>query len=392
MKNQLKQTGIKTLAVRGCLVIAGILFLLFLYQYNQMDKVTLYETEGRNFVKAVVVQVIEDNQEKGGIYIGSQRVKIQVTSGKWKGKEMEATSSSSYLFGTHCEVGKRIIALISESEGEFAASVYGGDRELSIYLIIGIFVFVLILIGGKQGLYSVIGLAFTILCILFLFLPMIYKGNSPILSAIIVVALTTVATMYLVGGASKKTVAAIIGTISGVLISALFAVIFSKMTEISGYNVSDIEDLIYIQDQTKIEIGQLLFAGILIAALGAVMDVAMSISSTIEEISIQNEELAVKELFFSGMHVGKDMMGTMSNTLILAFAGGSINTLVFIYAYNYQYLQIINMYSIGVELIQGIASSMGVILTVPIASLVAAWGYGRKGKKESGGKEFKSSI
>lgn len=392
MKNQLKKTGIKTLAVRGCLVIAGILFLLFLYQYNQMDKVTLYETEGRNFVKAVVVQVIEDNQEKGGIYIGSQRVKIQVTSGKWKGKEMEATSSSSYLFGTHCEVGKRIIALISESEGEFAASVYGGDRELSIYLIIGIFVFVLILIGGKQGLYSVIGLAFTILCILFLFLPMIYKGNSPILSAIIVVALTTVATMYLVGGASKKTVAAIIGTISGVLISALFAVIFSKMTEISGYNVSDIEDLIYIQDQTKIEIGQLLFAGILIAALGAVMDVAMSISSTIEEISIQNEELAVKELFFSGMHVGKDMMGTMSNTLILAFAGGSINTLVFIYAYNYQYLQIINMYSIGVELIQGIASSMGVILTVPIASLVAAWGYGRKGKKESGGKEFQSSI
>ena len=85
----------------------------------------------------------------------------------------------------------------------------------------------------------------------------------------------------------------------------------------------------------------------------------LSISSTIEEISYQNPELGIKGLFFSGMRVGKDMMGTMSNTLILAFAGGSINTLVFIYAYNYEYLQMINMFDIGIEIIQGVASSMG---------------------------------
>ena len=107
------------------------------------------------------------------------------------------------------------------------------------------------------------------------------------------------------------------------------------------------------------------------------MDVAMSISSTIEEISHQNPELGVKDLFFSGMRVGKDMMGTMSNTLILAFAGGSINTLVFIYAYNYEYLQMINMFDIGIEIIQGVASSMGVILTVPICSLLAAGVQGK---------------
>lgn len=132
----------------------------------------------------------------------------------------------------------------------------------------------------------------------------------------------------------------------------MFALIFCKMTDISGYNVSAIESLIYVRDQTGIEVGQLLFAGILIASLGAVMDVAMSISSTIEEISYQNPELGIKGLFFSGMRVGKDMMGTMSNTLILAFAGGSINTLVFIYAYNYEYLQMINMFDIGIEIIQ----------------------------------------
>ena len=172
----------------------------------------------------------------------------------------------------------------------FSASVYSVDREMQVYLIIAIFLLTLIIIGGKQGFASVIGLAFTAICILFLFLPMIYKGHSPILSAVFVVALTTIVTMYLVGGVSGKTAVAIIGTISGVLISALFAFLFCKMTDISGYNVSSIESLIYVRDQTGIDVGQLLFAGILIASLGAVMDVAMSISSTIEEIShrIQN--------------------------------------------------------------------------------------------------------
>ena len=378
MLEELKKTGIKTIAGRGCLAIAGILFLLFLYRYSQIDKVILYETEGRTFAKAEVMDVIEDNETEDGISIGNQIVSLKLTSGKWKGKTVEATSSSSYLYGAHCKKGSKVIAIVSESQGEMTASVYSQNREMQLFLIIAIFVFTIILIGGKKGLASVIGLGFTILCILFLFLPMIYKGISPIWSAVLVVILTTVATMYLVGGISRKTMTAILGTVSGVLISALFAMLFCKMTNISGYNVSDIEDLIYIRDQTGIKVGELLFSGILISALGAVMDVAMSISSTIEEIHCQNSELTIKELFQSGMNVGKDMMGTMSNTLILAFAGGSINTLVFIFAYNYEYLQVVNMYAIGIEIIQGIASSMGVILTVPITSFLAAWEQGRK--------------
>ena len=378
MSEELKKTDIKKIAGRGCLVVAGILFLLFLCRYNQIKKESLYDTEGRTFAKAEVTDILQDNETKDGIYIGRQLVKLKVTSGKWKGKTMEADSSSAYLYGAHCKKGSRVIALISEANGSFSASVYSVDREMQVYLIIAIFLLTLIIIGGKQGLASVIGLAFT--AILFLFLPMIYKGHSPILAAVLVVILTTIVTMYLVGGASGKTAVAIAGTVLGVLISAMFALIFCKMTDISGYNVSAIESLIYVRDQTGIEVGQLLFAGILIASLGAVMDVAMSISSTIEEISYQNPELGIKGLFFSGMRVGKDMMGTMSNTLILAFAGGSINTLVFIYAYNYEYLQMINMFDIGIEIIQGVASSMGVILTVPICSFLSACIQGKQKK------------
>lgn len=373
---------IKSYIGRGCLAFAGILFLLFLYRYNQFERVSLYETEGRTFEKATVIEVLQDNESLEGVYIGSQEVLLRIDSGEHKGEEIEAISSSGYLYGTHCTDGKKVIAVLSESAGEVVASVYSADRGAMIWLIVGIFVLMLIMIGGKKGLYSVLGLAFTFLCIIGLFLPMIYKGHSPIAAAILVVILTTFATMYLIAGATKKAVCAAAGTVIGIMISGLFAALFGKLTEIGGYNVSDIEDLIYVQEQVGIDVGELLFCGILIAALGAVMDVAMSITSTIEELSIKNPQLDWRELFGSGMHVGKDMMGTMSNTLVLAFAGGSINTLVFLYVYNYEYRQLINMYSLGVEIIQGLASSIGVILIVPIVSFIAAAAFGKKAESD----------
>ena len=128
--------------------------------------------------------------------------------------------------------------------------------------------------------------------------------------------------------------------------------------------------MVYVFQNSKLQIGGVFFSVILIASLGAVMDVAVSISATIEEIHNKRPELTTKELFKSGIHVGKDMMGTMSNTLILAFTGGEINTMILIYAYMMPYLQIINIYSIGIEVIKGISGTLGIILTVPLVSTV----------------------
>lgn len=354
-------------------MIAGILFLIFLMQYNKIEKTELLSTEGRTFEKAVVTEVVSDNLTENGNRVGNQTVRLKLCSGKFKNEEVEAISSSSYLFGATCKKGMKVIALVSESQGEVIASVYSADREFSLYFMIAVFLLAIILIGGKKGAASVLGLGFTIVCVLFLFLPMIYRGVSPILSAVVVAVITTVVTIYLISGISVKSLTAISGTVTGVVMAVIFAVIFGKVTQITGYNVSDIEELIYLEEKTAIKINELLFAGILIASLGAVMDVGMSIASTLQEIYSRRPDLGMWELFKSGMNVGKDMMGTMSNTLILAFAGGSLNTLVFIFAYNYSYHQIINMYSIGIELMQGISASMGVILTVPFTSLAGAF-------------------
>ena len=185
------------------------------------------------------------------------------------------------------------------------------------------------------------------------------------------VAFTTVVTMCMVDGITKKSVAAMLGTIIGVVFSGAFALIFGQVTSITGYNVSDIENLVYVGEMTDIKIGELLFA---------VMDVGMSIASTLNELKEQNPQMMLKELFQSGMNVGRDMMGTMTNTLILAFTGGSINTLVFIFAYNYEYQQVINMYSVGIEIMQGLSSSLGVIMAVPVTSWIAAFLYNKNQK------------
>ncbi len=363
------------------ILLITVLFAVFLIQYNQIDRVGLYDTEGKTFEKARVVDIVEDNETESGNQIGNQIVSLELLTGDYKGNTVEAVSSSSYLYGAHCEVGMRVIAEVNESDDSLYVTVFSQDRTWILYAIVFLFLVTLCIIGGRQGFNSAIALVFTFVCIVFLFLPMIYRGISPVLAAAAVAVLTTFVTMYLIGGLSSKSITSMIGTVAGVGISAVLAVVFGKIAGISGYNVSDIEQLEYVGQMTNVRIGELLYAGILISALGAVMDVAMSVASTISEIHFRNPQLSRKELFTSGIRVGKDMMGTMSNTLILAFTGSSINTLVFMYVYGYGIVQITNMYSIGIEIIQGIASTMGVILTVPIVSVISAWHL--KWKKEA---------
>ena len=155
--------------------------------------------------------------------------------------------------------------------------------------------------------------------------------------------------------APSKTVSAILGTAIGVVIAAVAAMAFGKAAGITGYNVSDIEALNYVGQNTKIKIGELLFAGIIISALGAVMDVGMSIASTIQEIYETDKTLSMKRLFVSGINVGRDMMGTMTNTLIFAYVGGAMTTLVINYAYDLSYRQLANSYVIGIEIMQGLS-------------------------------------
>lgn len=357
---------------RAVMLILTMGFLTFIYFFNQIDRIELVNKQGTTFEKAIVEQIIKDNIQVDGSRSDKQVVKVRILSGNYKGKVLEATSFSGYLYGADCKENMKVIISLSVSGDDYVASVYSYYREPVIYGFVALFLLILWLIGGKKGFKSAIGLIFTFMCIIFLFIPMIYKGYSPFLSSVIVVILTTIITMYLIDGITIKSISSILGTIVGVIIAGICASGFGYFAKISGYNVSDIEELVFVANNTNLKIGGLLFAGILIASLGAVMDVAMSVASTINEIYENNRDLNRNELFKSGINVGRDMMGTMSNTLILAFTGGAINTMILTYSYSMKYNQIINMYSIGIEIMQGLSGSIAVILTVPLVSIITS--------------------
>lgn len=357
----------------GIIILFFICFLLFAYFLNQTEKPQLTTSVGRTFEKAKVTQILQDNIQENGKRYGEQKVLLEMLTGEKKGETTEATSSAGYLFGAPCKVGMEVVAIQSISGDISIVSVYSPNREWAVYAFIALYLLTICLIGGKQGLKSALGLIFTFICILYIYIPMIFRGFSAFWAAVFVAAITTVVTMYLIGGATKKTLCSILGTVAGVILAGITAKLFGFFTGISGYNVSDIESLLFIEDTTGISVGGLLFSGLLISSLGAVMDVAMSISSTINEIYEKKPSLSRLELFQSGMNVGKDMMGTMSNTLILAFAGGAVSVLLNNYVYDLPYLQIINSNNIGIEIMQGISGSMGVVLTVPIVAAFSAF-------------------
>ena len=345
-------------------------FAVFVFRLNQVEKTELVVRTGQTFEKGKVTEILQDNLDSNGTRVGEQKVRVKMLTGVRKEEELDVTSSSGYLFGAACTVGMKVIVMQSVAGETTIASVYSQDREWVIYIFAILYLLALCIIGGKQGIKGCLGLIFTFFCVIFVYLPLVYLGYSPFWSAVFICFLTTLVTMYLIGGSTKKTCAATLGTLAGVVLAGISAWCFSKASGISGYNVSDIETLMTLCNTNRIQVGGLLFSGLLISCLGAVMDVAMSISSAIDEIYKQNSSLTRKELFKAGMRVGRDMMGTDSNTLILAFAGSSVSTLLLNYAYDLPYQQIINSNNIGIAIMQGLAGSFGIVLSVPRTVLI----------------------
>ena len=372
MKNT-KFTGLLTRkkAVRYLIYVLFVcVFAVFVIKLNQVEKTELVVRTGQTFEKAKVIKILQDNLEENGTRVGEQKVRVRMLTGVRKGEELDITSSSGYLFGAACKPGMKVIVMQSVAGDSTVASVYTQDREGVIYIFALIYLLVLCLIGGKQGIKGCLGLVFTFFCVIFVYLPLVYLKYSPFWTAVFVCFITTLVTMYLIGGPTQKTCAATLGTLVGVILAGVSAWCFSKASGISGYNVSDIETLMTLWNTNRVQVGGLLFSGLLISCLGAVMDVAMSISSAIDEIYRQNLSLSRKELFKAGLRVGRDMMGTDSNTLILAFAGSSVSTLLLDYSYNLPYQQIINSNNIGIAIMQGLAGSFGIVLSVPFTVLI----------------------
>ena len=212
------------------LAAAGIGLLLFTLWLNRVEIVPLISREGQTFEKAVVTQILQDNRTETGTRVGEQVVEVRILTGEKKGELLEVTSSAGFLFGAPCTPGMRVVVMQSVAGDTTIASVYSQDREWVIYLFGILYLAVLVLVGGKQGVKGGIGLVFTFFSILLWYLPMVYRGFSPFWSAVFICIITTLVTMLLIGGFTKKTLVATIGTVGGVLTAGISATLFSGYT------------------------------------------------------------------------------------------------------------------------------------------------------------------
>lgn len=375
MKNKRLNVVIRVLPV---VIVLAILAGIAMWINRTNENETRPDSGRLVYAPAKVTAVLSDNAQEDfenaeGRRVGDQELEIQILSGDHKDEIMTVTNYMSALFNVDVQQGDRIIVrIMTDENGSYYASVFNYDRGIVLGGFLLIFFILLATLGGKKGLGALAGLLLTLGCIWFILIPCLLRGVPAIPVTIVVSAVSAAAGLIFLNGYSKKTFCAVCGCVGGVLVSGIAAAVVGSLSPMNGFNMQEAENLILYGADQGLKVSGLLVCGVLISALGAVMDVALGIASSVWEMKEQNPDASVGSLFRSGMQIGKDAMGTMANTLILAFAGSSLNMLILVQTYNIPFLQLINTDSIALEVVQSVAGSIGILLTVPLVAFISA--------------------
>ena len=343
-----------------------------------------------SYVSGKILQIVSEksNKELEDSFHSeqiTQSAKVLVLSGKYKGKivNIENQLTSSPIYDINIKPGGRVI--LSEEETPKGVDFYISDLErVPVLLIIGgVFLALLLIIGGMQGLRSIISIFVTSVLVFFVLVPAVLHNYPVIPMTVLIALISTFITMFTVAGINLKSLAASLGTVLSVFIAGLLSMLVIKFAPLNGF--SNQEAAMLWANRPDLDFTGLLTAATIIASLGAVMDVGMSIASSIYEFKKVNNNLTTRELITSGLTVGKDIMGTMANTLILAYIGGAF--FLVLLASNAPLIKLLNLNSISAEISSALTGSIGIILCVPITALIAGYLIGKDKSKASASSE-----
>ncbi len=328
-----------------------------------------------HYYRARVLQVEETSEDRHDYYtVIEQEVLVELTSGPFAGKELEILNTffeGDPVYDFILEEGQEVIVVALGEKGSFD-QVYVQDlaRDRGVYYLLGVFALVLLLVGRMKGLKTLVTLVVTIFLIFQFLLPLLLLGYSPIPLAVVMASLAITFTLFVIGGLNLKSLVAILGTISGVIVAGLMAFWAGSIARLTGFGSHEAQ-MLYFLDQT-IDFRGLLFAGIIIGSLGAITDIGMSVASAAAEIKQANPDISGRDLFKGSLNVGRDIMGTMANTLIMAYVGAATPMLLLVMGYEMDWLKVINMDIIATEFVRGTAGSIGLIAAVPVTAFLAA--------------------
>jgi len=300
-----------------------------------------------------------------------QSVEIKVLTGNHKGEKVfiDNMLMGNPAYDIDLKKGDKVILHAEQSDGGVDFFIADKQRVGALYFLTGLFFALLLIIGRKKGLFSLVSILVTLGLIFWALTPLILSGMNPILATVSICVLASVIAIYLVGGLNAKSSAAILGTVLSLIIAGILSVFSIKYASLTGF--SSEESMFLFSAHPSLNFVGVLASAMIIGALGAVMDIGMSISSTVNELFSSNSQMSVRELFTSGMNVGKDIIGTMANTLILAYLGGALSLVLL--SSNIDMQKFFNLNQVATEISAALIGSIAIVLCVPITAIISAW-------------------
>ena len=324
--------------------------------------------------KVTYEDVAEGLQNENNV---KQKVQIKVLTGQFKGtvQTLDNMLTGNPAYDISLNKGDKVV-LHLEAKNTEVNSVDDVDffiadikRDYSLEAFAALFMVLLVVIGRKKGVFSLVSIIATISLMFFVLVPLILHGVNPVVSAVVVGILSTIITIYLVGGFNSKSSAAIIGTGLSLIFAggmSLAAIWMARLTGFAGE-----ESMFLYSTRPDLSFKGILAASMIIAALGALMDTGVSIASSVNEIYETDKKLTVNQLFKSGMNIGKDIIGTMSNTLILVYLGSALPLVLL--SNNIDLQKFFNLNQVATEILSALIGSISILACVPLTAIIAAY-------------------
>lgn len=347
-------------------------------QWEKIEEQRLKEAQEEIQYRGKVLDIISDETQKleGGLESRLQILEVRITNGAFKNEIIEVENyidpNSAYNIIVNKGDGIFLITEVDKEGHITVAYVTEIIKDKYLIFLTVAFIITLILVGRFKGLKAAITLALTAIAVVKILLPLILKGYNPILISAVISIGIIIITLTIIGGFNRKTLSTIIGTSGGIFIAGILALIFGNLSKLTGLSSEEARMLMFIPQEIDFNFRGLLFSGIILASLGAVMDVSMSISSSMFEVIKIDPTIKKNDLMSAGMSVGCDIIGTMSNTLILVYIGSSLPLMLLFMAYDISFIEVVNKDMIASEIIRALAGSIGLILAIPITVLVSA--------------------
>lgn len=306
-----------------------------------------------------------------------QKVQVKVLTGQFKGtvQTLDNMLTGNPAYDISLNKGDKVVLHLDAKNTEvnfvddvdfFIADV---KRDYSLEAFAALFMILLVIIGRKKGVFSLVSIIATISLMFFVLVPLILHGVNPVVSAVVAGILSTIITIYLVGGFNSKSSAAIIGTGLSLIFAggmSLAAIWMARLTGFAGE-----ESMFLYSTRPDLSFKGILAASMIIAALGALMDTGVSIASSVNEIYETDKKLTVNQLFKSGMNIGKDIIGTMSNTLILVYLGSALPLVLL--SNNIDLQKFFNLNQVATEILSALIGSISILACVPLTAIIAAY-------------------